>query len=183
MSKFKVGDKVKLLYDYSSWNKGDIFLVNKETSSHSWIYSRNDENYVELCYWTDETMFELVKEEKEVFDYAWLIKVNSEAEFECAKQWIEENIGMKFIGPFKYKEHMKGITNAYDDGAISKHILWVSEETTSKVKHKEIKLNFKTIVDSVEYPVVETEVHKKLKELEATAKQIQEQIQELKKEI
>jgi hypothetical protein len=74
---------------------------------------------------------------------------------------------------------MQYLTNTTFDGVIRKCVMHGSNNPLETPARKEIKLTFKTVIDSVIFPEVETEQEKKLKELEETIKKAQDQIKEL----
>ena len=119
------------------------------------------------------------KEEKNMFNMKtmpWMILVNNEAEFDAVDEWLVGQ-GYPSIG-CKYPKYCKYLTNTTSGGSVADGIMH-GGNAASTFRH-EIKLNFKTVVDSVEWPVVESERDKKIRELEESAKKIQEQINELK---
>lgn len=183
--KFEVGDKVRRIKEsFNGMKVGDVGTVVEIKYEGVLIKEFNSPAY---CH--DINNLELVEEEKEMFDMhknAWFINVNSDEECEAAQKWLFEQ-GIYWCNGGKDVTNIfaRSLTNFVDKNiGINKYgFLWDANQAKPNKNIHEIKLNFKTTVDSVEYPIIETEAQKKLKELEATAKQIQEQIQELKKEI
>jgi len=122
-------------------------------------------------------------EEKQMFNIKtdpWFIRVNSEQEFEVIQDWLEENYGEKLRA--NYGTHMKWLTNTQCDGYINSKLLVMHGrghplETTSR---KEIKLTFKTIIDSVTFPEVESEQQVKMKQLQETIDKAARELKELR---
>lgn len=182
MSRFKVGDKVVCLVP-SMWHlvAGEQYTV--ELIDGFYIKIKEDNGF-----W-DPNRFELVKENKmeQKFDMKtmpWYIRINNKQEFECTQKWLLDNYDNKLHKD--YSTDIYAITNIDIEGNLANgyySVLWASRPEGIHKSAKEIKLSFKTNVDSVEYPEVETGAQKKVKELEQTILNAQQQLAELKKEI
>lgn len=108
----------------------------------------------------------------------WFIRFSSEEEAALVDEWLEENFGEVLDC---YGEFIIGVSNTDNYGNISNYgLYWVDEVALTKTKRYEIKLNFKTIVDSVEWPSVKSEKDLKIEELEKTIAEAQKKLQELK---
>lgn len=113
----------------------------------------------------------------------WFIKLNNALEFEAVNKWIKENTGRELI--MSYFNGMIAISNTDDDGDVWGGPMYVEDNNESKLARSnitchEIKVNFKTVVDSVEFPVVESEQEKKIRELQETIEVAKRQIEELR---
>lgn len=122
----------------------------------------------------------------------WVILVHNQQHFNNVNQWLLKNFGDQLPGVWDciYREGVKGITNIDAYGKIEKHVMWVSDRHL-KDCHKhipQIKIDFETVVKSVEYPEYKSEsekqldaVREKLAELQKEAEQLQETIKKEKK--
>ena len=187
MLKYKVGDIVtlndKVDVDIKCKFRPGVEVKIKNlcddgnpSNEHYTVHLLDDDQ----CYWWIRD-FEI--EEKQMFNIKtdpWFIRVNSEQEFEVIQDWLQENYGEKIRA--NYGTHMKWLTNTQCDGHINSKLLVMHGsgdplETTSR---KEIKLTFKTTIDSVEYPVVETEQQIKMKQLQQTIDKAARELKELR---
>ena len=187
MQEFNIGDKVVCVCrNDDNWYKiGSEFTIRSDS-----FVDRTDD---EVCYlveefsnnkiWIQGNHFNLVKEEpKQMFNIKtdpWFIRVNSEQEFEAIQDWLQENYGTCLSS--KYSSAFEYLTNTLSGGQVEKAFVMHGRgnplETTSR---KEIKLTFKTTIDSVEYPVVETEQQIKMKQLQETIDKAARELKELR---
>jgi hypothetical protein len=108
----------------------------------------------------------------------WFIRFSSVEEAALVDEWLEENFGSTLN---LYSNNIIGVTNTDNDGnASNDYLYWVDESALTKTKRHEIKLNFKTIIDSVEWPSFRSEKDLKIEELEKTIAEAQKKLQELK---
>lgn len=189
---FKDGDKVRTLVDINKYaKKGDILLVKDGFD----FYPNRDAGF--SCAkgfvntkWLNETnnsRFQLVKEEKEEMQFnmkgfdlktnPWWIAVRNREEYELVQKWLLENYGAKCIA--EHSREFKYLTNTTSGGHVEKS--WVMHGSGDRPEHQEIKLTFKTVIDSVTFPEVKTEQQKQIEELEKTILLAKQQIEELKK--
>lgn len=188
MSKFKVGDKVFLKKHSCSMNApiGTIAIVTGY--SNSWLtvawstdVHQNNGNYYECD-------FELLQENKmQEFDMKtmpWWISVKSEAEFESAKEFIKsKGLNMYEIDNCRSLNYVGcAITNFFVEDITPVATVLNGKIATSKLhtSGREIKLTFKTVIDNVEYPVVESETQKKLRELEEQQRELADKIAKIR---
>lgn len=192
MNKFKQGDKVKC--NRSLWSGvgvGDVLEVkdNFTTTDGLWYAGEGFVNTKWLNR-ADRRLFELVPETP-MFDMKttpWYIRVNSQAEFDAAvnfalAQGCREN---------RYNSaYLPNVTRAIgtslrDDDLFlfdTEQFYWLGEDSLTEVLGRhEIKITFKTVVDKVEYPAVESETQKQIRELKETIEKAQQQIIKLEKE-
>lgn len=182
-SKFKVGAQVLCVNDKGYTNgyvvKGAVYTITDKT----WNDCDSDEvSIIDVTSFPRD--FKLYKEKPvKQFDMRtqpWFIRVNNEQEFNLVQEWLEENFGT--VPYFGWYPQTKGLTNTNVDGKMySDYVMWFCDDKNLNQNANEIKVNFKTIIDSVEWPVVESEKDKKIRELEETIKKAQEQIKELQK--
>lgn len=188
MQQFNIGDKVVCVCkDEDNWYKvGSEFTIR----SNSFIDYEDDtvcyrvEEFSNNNIWIQGNHFKLVKEEpKQMFNIKtdpWFIRVNSKQEFDAIQDWLEENYGEKLRA--NYGTHMKWLTNTQCDGHINSKLLvmYGSGEPLATTPRKEIKLTFKTTIDSVDYPIVETEQQIKMKQLQETIDKAARELKELR---
>lgn len=108
----------------------------------------------------------------------WFIRINNEEEWDLAQQWLKENFGKACAATYS-PCYSYFLTNKDDTGYIGDHPMHGRKESLAETKRYEIKLTYKTVIDSVIYPEVETEQQKKIKELKETIRKAQEQIDAL----
>lgn len=188
MSKFKIGDKVKCVKPsiYMNLDDGEIYevlnvskttiQVNKKIDSDDWIC---DYRFI-----LQEDKEEMKSESFNLKTNPWFIRVNNKEEFEAVGKWIKEKTGYS-LRTFYFKEVVH-LTNTDDDGAVLERLMYVHSSSIKDRKNincHEIKLTFKTVVDSVEYPVLESEQQKKIRELKETIEKASAQIAEIEKEM
>lgn len=187
MQEINIGDKVVCVCrNDDNWYKiGSEFTIRSDS-----FVDRTDDK---VCYlveefsnnkiWIQGNHFNLVKEEpKQMFNIKtdpWFIRVNSEEEFEVIQDWLEENYGTWLSS--SYYSRMVYLTNSCDDGEVqNSFVMHGSGDPLEKQARKEIKLTFKTIIDSVEYPVVKSKEQIKIEELQATIDRACQEIKELR---
>lgn len=179
-SKFKVGDRIirTSVHLFGGVKKGEIYTIKK-------VLSDSNINLEECpIYSYDPAYFELYKEEPvKQFDMKtqpWFIRVNNEQEFDLVQEWLKENFGT--VPYFGWYPQTKGLTNTNIDGKMySDYVMWFCDDKNLNQNTNEIKLRFKTTIDSVEWPIVESEKDKKIRELQETIKKAEEQLKELHK--
>lgn len=188
MSYFNIGDKVVCVCkDEDNWYKiGSEFTIRSapfvDTQDNTVCYHIKEEPSDSV--WIQGSQFKLTKEEpKQMFNIKtdpWFIRVNSEEEFEVIQDWLEENYGEKIRA--NYGTHMKWLTNTQCDGHINSKLLvmYGSGEPLATTPRKEIKLTFKTTIDSVQYPEMETEQQIKMKQLQETIDKAARELKELR---
>ena len=187
MSYFNIGDKVVCVCkDEDNWYKiGSEFTIRSapfvDTQDNTVCYHIKEEPSDSV--WIQGSQFKLTKEEpKQMFNIKtdpWFIRVNSEQEFEVIQDWLEENYGSILIS--NYSTAFKYLTNTADDGQVEEAFVMHGQgnplETTSR---KEIKLTFKTTIDSVTFPEMETEQQIKMKQLQETIDKAARELKELR---
>lgn len=179
-NKFKVGDRVYCVDDsgYTEFYvvEGAIYTVVDKW----WDECESDEVSIrDVTEYPND--FKLYKEEPvNQFDMKiqpWFIRVNNEQEFNLVQEWLKENFGT--CCNFKWYPLMKGLSNTKNEGKIfNNRVMWCDDKSLNQNSY-EIKLNFKTIIDSVEWPVVESEKDRKIRELKETIEAAAKQIKEL----
>lgn len=187
MSKFKKGDKIKVVsserksYWYSD-KIGQEFILLGVDKSHGPFILEN-ENLGRSFF--AESDIKLVQE-KEMFDtnfdmksQPWFIRVNNMKEWSTVQKWLEDNFGSAV--DCSYENNIKLVTNTDSSGEIWDTPMWGSDVETKKKQAQEIKIHFKTVIDSVQYPQVETEQDKKIRELRETIEKAQKQIEDIQK--
>lgn len=191
MSKFKKGARVWVNCDYPE-NKPRVFKGQQAiVLRYEAEYDGPTNTLVEVLFddgqqnWMFEYRFELVsgnepaqQENKMKFDMkenGWYIRYNNEEEFNLVQEWLQENYGKKM--PCHYVGYSKYLTNVDDRGEICNRVMHGCMYNKGA---KEIVLNFKTVVDSVEWPEVETEAQKELAKLQKQIEELQNQANILK---
>lgn len=190
---YKVGDEFIIQKDACGFVKGQAVKLYMDDGSSVPLF-QGPNNLYNLCdgqegaYLDLDSVTKVVKEEKgmksEAFNLKtnpWFIRVANEQEYNAARDWVKENFGDYLdIG---YSSDKKGLSNTKDCGETCTRAMWMGEESFNETKRHEIKLIFKTTVDSVTFPEVKTEQQKQIEELEATIVQAQTQIAQLKQQI
>lgn len=187
MSNLKVGMRVKAVTEYPENNfkrisVGDFGTVtgfNEHVKDFVRVHFDNGRRE-EFYDWRVEPVTEEPKQMFNIKTDPWFIRVNSEQEFEVIQDWLEENYGEKIRA--NYGTHMKWLTNAQCDGYINSKLLvmYGSGEPLATTPRKEIKLTFKTTIDSVQYPEMETEQQVKMKQLQETIDKAARELKELR---
>jgi hypothetical protein len=113
----------------------------------------------------------------------WYIETPTQEVFKIVSEWLRQH-GLDWQHNDKdcqeIRSNAKYITNSRQ-GTISKYLMWGSNGQRPDTIAKEIKLNFKIMVDSVVYPEVESPQQKQIRELEETIQKATQQIEQLKK--
>lgn len=181
MSKFKAGDKVRVKsaglqsYWYSDQIGEQYTLLKKD--GRNWAIKEYE------CGVLVEEDIELVVPSFDLHKNPWYIRVENEEQFNLANEWLRENFGSNLM--VSYWNNVVGITNTDAAGNIWDHPMWLAERHIQEnIFRHELKLNFKTTISSVEYPVVEieTEQQKRIRELKETIDSASKQLEELMKE-
>ena len=184
---FKKGDKVKIVSRkfpsvwYNNVGVGKIFNVEyfRENQHGKYYMGEGFEGGVYEC------DLELVEEEKEEMQFdmkkePWYIRIEDEQEFNAARDWVE-SLGFKFEYGNKYEEDIVAISNYLNSYGEVEPIIHKNKAQDDQSEYNEVKLKFKTVIDSVTFPEVKTEQQKQIEELEKTILLAQQQIEELKK--
>lgn len=188
---FKKGDKVKIVSCEKStyWYADKIGKVFEVEGVSPWlgpyIYENLNQKRIDLKSYLVEGDIEFVKEEKEEMQFdmkkePWYIRVANEQEFNAACDWVKSK-GLDFKYSGNYFKGLTAISNYMaSDGSIYEYIHRRDVEDDLS-EYKEIKLTFKTVIDSVTFPEVKTEQQKQIEELEKTILLAKQQIETLKK--
>lgn len=191
MSKFQAGDKVKVVscerksYWYSDLVGKEFILLGVDKSFGPYI--QENEHFGRSFF--SECDIEIVQEKEQMKSEAfnlkknpWFIRVNNKEESVATQEWLFSN-GFKWIGNnpsiVRYADS-KIICNVFIDGSLSPNLLKTDYIEEIHSSAQEIKLTFKTVVDSVHYPIVKSEQQLKIEELQATIEKAQQQIEQLK---
>lgn len=186
---YKVGDEFIIQEDSCGFVKGQTVKLYQDDGSNCPLFQGINSRY-NLCdgqegtYFNLDCVVKLVKEEKEEMQFdmskePWFIRYSNKEEFKLVDEWVKENYGDS-LGVF-YQNTM-AMTNIDQSGIIRGNVMWLNEEhIKSGPERHEIKLTFKTVIDSVTFPEVKTEQQKQIEELEKTILLAQQQIEELKK--
>lgn len=188
---YKVGDEFIILQkDACGFVKGQTVKLYSDDGSGAPLFQGSNNRY-KLCagqegaYLALRFVTKVVKEGEmkgEAFNLKtnpWLIRVTNEQEYNAARKWLDENFG--YYLDTGYATYMVGLTNTDDYGEICSHVMWMNEDSLKSTERYEIKLSYKTVVDSVTFPEVKTEQQKQIEELEKTTLLAQQQIETLKK--
>ena len=186
MSNLKVGMRVKAVTEYPENNfkrisVGDFGTVTGfDEYVKDFVHVHFDNGRREEFYdWRVEPVTEEPKQMFNIKTDPWFIRVNSKQEFKVIQDWLQENYGYSLIT--SYNTSFEYLTNTSCTGQIEEAFVMHGRgnplETTSR---KEIKLTFKTTIDSVEYPVVETEQQIKMKQLQQTIDKAARELKELR---
>ena len=175
---FKKGDKVqRTTGTYEDMIPGEIATVEAQNSVLLYLEGYNSAH--------NPLNFKLVKEEKEemqfdMHSHPWFIRVENEQEFNAARDWVE-SLGFKFEYGNKYEEDIVAISNYLNSSREVEPVIHKNKEQDDQSEYNEIKLTFKTVIDSATFPEVKTEQQKQIEELEKTIFLAKQQIEELKK--
>lgn len=179
MSKFKEGDKVVRITDsyfnMRAGDKGTVVKINSCGVELKEFFGTHDPQKLELVEQENKMKFDLKTQ-------PWFIRISRE-NYDSINAWLVENFG-------KPCHHLNDsslpyyafVTNSVGDGATNFHSM-VYVSNTADQRAKEIKLNFKTVVDSVEWPEVETEAQKELAKLQKQIEELSAQAEKLKETI
>jgi hypothetical protein len=170
MKTFKIGDTVRRIH-----GQHDGMMIGDSS-----VVLSVGQNFIKLDGFSlrhDCGNFELVKEAPtfNLKTSPWFIRVNNKEEFHIINEWLVVNFGCGLTGDYYSK--MLYFTNAYTSGSVSLNVMWDARISNEA---KEIKLNFKTSIYSVEYPEVKTQQEVAIEELEATIELAKQQILKLK---
>jgi hypothetical protein len=181
---FKIGSTVRCVRIQSAGGKCiEVGYVGKVThmSTHRLaVDNMLDAKGGTICYYD---AFELIKEEtKQMFNIKtdpWFIRVNSEQEFKIIQDWLQENYGCCL--PLSYSVEFEYLTNTLWTGQVEDaFIMYGQGDPLGTVSRKEIKLTFKTTVNSVEYPEVNSPQQIQIEALQETISKAAMQIKLLK---
>lgn len=184
MSKFKVGDKVCCVDDSGYHNtdylvKGSIYTI----VDAYWFECKSGEVSIRdtTAYPED---FKLYKEEpmnqSDMKTQPWFIRVTNEQEFNLVQEWLKKNFGKVYENSFVGEPMF--LTNISALRGMCHDVFWSSDmdyTQSLRLVPNEIKVNFKTTIDSVVFPTVESEKDKKIRELKETIEAAAKQIKEL----
>lgn len=184
MKKFNIGDTVRLIGDYSSHG----FTVGetcKIVGINSYNYSVENDKGVEW-YVLAEDMEPCENKKMQQFDmkkHPWFIRIENEDQYNLAEEWLKEHYGDSC--GVRYLHSLKVLTNTLTTGEVCSYIMWGADDSCDADPYYEIKLNFKTsiIIDSAEFPEIETEQEQRIRELKETISLAQKQIEEIQKEM
>jgi len=186
MDKFKAGDQVKrIAFVHEGMKVGDVAVVKSVADGwnmylEGYSFAHDPQNF-ELVTSADEkeAISKFLRENK------WFIRTGSPEKSKLVQEWLFEH-GMKWqwYNDFNNNTNEKLLTNTYDDGDKNNYILFAAD--SNKTNAQEIKIEFETIMKSVQLPQVlpkKTEAQLKLEELQRTIEDAQRQIAQLKEEI
>jgi hypothetical protein len=185
MNKFKAGDKVKVVsaerdtYWYAS-KIGNIYTL-KSLDGEDWVVRETRFGVLAAC------DLELVENEKETIskflkENKWFIRTGSPEKSKLVQQWLFEH-GCEWL-------HGKNVQSVFNETSLT-NTDWAGEKgnfilfstALDKKNAQEIKIEYATIVASVQLPEVapkKTEAQLQIEKLEATIAQAAAQIQQLK---
>lgn len=172
--KFKAGDVViRTGGNYSGVKEGGEYVVahcNRLNMRLEGLQDHYDPDFFEL---------------KEAFDLKnnpWFIRYEGVEEFNALRDFVKAN-GLKFAWSDKFDLRYVAVGLYINkNGKLESGVARFTEGDIKQFKIPEIKVNFKKeiTVEILEYPTIETETQKKIRELEESAAKIQRQIEELK---
>lgn len=177
MSKFKRGDRVFALETIGRLVFGRKYIVHDVLSNGAVLSIVGDP----ILYSSDR--FDLVKPEFDMKNQPWFIRVNNEEEFGVVADFLEAK-GFRFYEK-KYTKNTQAIGNTDLAGNIERDSK-VSRLMTSEIEKvihyggKEIKLNFKTTIDSVEYPEVKSAQQVEIEQIETEMRKLADRLNSLK---
>lgn len=185
MSNLKVGDRVRCTSkQLANGKKIDVGYIGTIThiGQGGSIAVDNKLGYGGTPVCSPDNFVVIQEEPKQMFNIKtdpWFIRVNSEQEFDVIQNWLEENYGTCLM--VEYGSWMEYLTNTDSGGTVAKaRVMHGNGDPVSTTPRKEIKLTFKTTVDSVQYPVVETEQQIKMKQLQETIDKAARELKELR---
>lgn len=188
---FKINDRVRIVSAkfpsvWYSTKLGETFVIDGFGHNQYGGYCMGHD-FRDGIYECD---IELVKEGKEEMQFdmkgfdlkttPWFIRVANEQEFNAARDWVE-SLGFKFEYGNKYERGIVAISNYLNSRGEVEPIIHRNRVEDDQSEYHEIKLNFKTVIDSITFPEVKTEQQKQIEELEKTILLAQQQIETLKK--
>lgn len=180
MNQLKKGNKVKVVsagrdsYWYAN-RIGDVFTLSNQISNGDWRVVEDPDgclaaNDIELYVDEKESISKFLREEK------WWIKCSSQSELDVLNLWLIEHFGYSLDIPAP--KNMQYVCNDLD---YANEVFWGYGNSDSK--GAEIKLEYATVVASVQLPEIppkKTEAQLKIEALEKTIEQAQRELQELK---
>lgn len=184
MSGFKVGDKVKYV------NAGGNFHI-KDDNVYTVLSSDNYQVLLKevpgIAYHNER--FKLI-EEKQMFDMKkekWFIRTPTPEISDAVIEWLKKEQNLKLhnlLDPKTPIEKYGTEACLCGDETVKEFGVTYSESSFFEEDGwKEIKLTFKTVVDTVEYPSAETQAQKDLKELEQQIAKLSEQAAKLRESV
>ncbi len=189
MNNFKIDDKVRCISRQVANNKvievGYIGKVTHVSDNGSYI-AVDGQLGADNALVCSVRAFELVKESP-TFDLKtspWFIRVNSKEESTLAQKWLFSQGLLWCVGKVDEVKDIVEIggylTNQTIDLTVESYIMHGHNLEVKKVNCPEIKLTFKTSIESVEYPEIKTQQQVAIEELEATIELAKQQISKLK---
>ncbi|UZS00832.1 hypothetical protein [Pseudomonas phage vB_PsaM_M1] len=181
-SKFKAGDRVKrVASSHNGMVVGDTAIVRYQEGS-SYLYLEGYEHS------HDPINFELVEDEKQstakwLKENKWFIRTGSPEKSKLVQEWLFEHDYHWCIGDEVNDFGEAYLTNTDSGAYLSPAILHGGGDKTNA---QEIKIEFETVVKSVQFPEIapkKTEQQLCIEELEATIAQASTQIKQLKEEM
>jgi len=187
MYKFRAGDKVKIVkatlssYWYAD-RIGDVFTLSSQVGNGNddWRVVEDRNGFL------SESDIELVQDEKEPIskflrDEKWFIRTGSVEKSKLVQEWLFEH-GMEWLYGKKLQSGFKDtmLTNTDCAGNKEKYIMFST--ALEKKNAQEIKIEFETVVKSVQLPEAPkpTEQQLKIEQLQATIDKAQKELKELK---
>lgn len=177
MKQFKKGDKVKRVNGgHEGMYAGDTAVVRYQASpDHLFLEGyqlSHDPRNFELVIDEKESIKQLLKENK------WWIKCNSQSELDIINLWLVEHFGYSLDIPAP--KDMKYVCN---DLNYTNKVLW--GYTNSTPSGSEIKLEFETVIKSVQLPKTpkKTEAQLKLEDLQKIIEDAQWKVEQLKEDL
>lgn len=111
----------------------------------------------------------------------WFVRTNNPKEYELVSDWLKEQ-GLQFMYSAEWHSYIIGLSNFFDQytGKINPCVHRV-KSLHEVAGYNEIKFTFRNVlaIDSIEFPTVESERDKKIRELKETIDKAQEQIKQL----
>lgn len=189
MNNFKIDDKVRCTSSQVVNNKvievgytGKVTHVS-DTGHYIAVDGQLGADNALVC---SARAFELVKESP-TFDLKtspWFIRVNSKEESTLAQEWLFSQRVFWSVGKVDEVRDIVKIggylTNQTIDLTAESYIMHGHNLDEKKVNCPEIKLTFKTSIESVKYPEIKTQQQVAIEELEATIELAKQQISKLK---
>lgn len=187
MAQFKVGDKAILKVSVGECHvSGDLIEAIQDKEAATGWYLANGKANVDWMNRYPE-YFEPVEGEKEstsawLKENKWFIRTGSKEKSKLVQEWLFEH-GMEWLYGKTVQSGFNDtmLTNTDCTGEKGNFIMFST--ALEKKNAQEIKITFKTIVESVELPVVESkeeaERKKKIQELRETIALAQKQLEEM----
>ena len=111
----------------------------------------------------------------------WVIKINSQEEYEAAEKWLKREFGSSL--DLTYYDYIAALTNVDADGYFHGKVLYMTKGADESTTRHEIKLSYKQkyYVSGVGYQMVKSKAEQQLEtvmdrlaELQYQAEQLQE---------